>query len=277
MGAAMSSKISVVTSCSAKGWSEYGKRFVQTFLQHWPAEVDLYLVTEDLPESAVTSRSWLRPFQVYHLWRSSEAANSFHLRHKDNLRAQGLESVPRQAAVRHKKRVKDGYDFRLDAYKFSKKVFAIELVAKLVGEGRLFWVDADVVTFAPVPIDALHRLLPADKSLSCLDRGEYHSECGFVGYNLDRPDTLKFIQGFASLYAEDEVFGLDEWHDSWVFDWLRHTLQVPTYSIPHLSRRNPVANSELSKFCDHHKGRRKEIGRSPKSERLIKDGTAYWS
>src|SRR6267154_2086897 len=106
----------VVTSCSAKGWEEYGGRFVESYAQHWSKDIPLYLVSEDVL-----------------------AARTF------------------------------------------------------CAGGRLFWVDADVFTFAPVTHDLLNRVLPAERALSCLDRGQYHSECGFVGYNLDDSQARVFI------------------------------------------------------------------------------------
>ena len=45
----------VVTSFSAEGYQEYGRRFIETFDAHWPANVDLQIYCEDiLPEQ--TSR-----------------------------------------------------------------------------------------------------------------------------------------------------------------------------------------------------------------------------
>lgn len=270
------SQITVVTSCSRSGWETYGRRFVETFLEYWPEDVALHLVTEDLPGDAITSVKWKRDFSVWALWKASPAARAFHERHDTNALARGTERRPEHVGWTPKK-AQAGYNFRYDAYRFAKKVFAIELIARHTAAGRLFWVDADVATFAPAPREVLEKLLPVDKALSCLDRGElYHSECGFVGYGLDHAATRPFIEAFAKLYAADEVFALQEWHDSWVFDWLRRRMKVPTYAIPHCSRSQPFANSELSRFADHAKGANKAIGRTPKEKRVIRDAIGYW-
>lgn len=268
--------INVITSCSRAGWQEYGRRFVETFLQHWPADVGLHLVSED--DLDTTSQGWPRSFNFWRLSESARAAE-FDRRHRDNPRMHGRVKFETDAGWSPRKQQR-GYNFRYDAYRFAKKVFAIELVAHAAAKTeRLFWIDADVVTFAPVPPALLERLLPADKALSCLDRGtSYHSECGFVGYNLDHAMGRPFIAAFAALYASDRVCELGEWHDSWVFDWLRRDMKVPTYAIPHNSRHHPFVNSELGLCMDHLKGARKERGRTPIAEVLSskKRALPYW-
>lgn len=263
--------LAVVTSCSAAGWEQYGRRFAGSFARYWPPKIALHLVSEDM-------HAWSEGTMVFHsLWGESAAAHEFHERHLGHLRAHGKERCDADFGWTPKK-IAAGYNFRLDAYRFAKKVFAIQIAAGMAGSGRLFWVDADVVTFAPVPLEMLERLLPDEVALSCLDRGDgYHPECGFVGYNLDHPVTRGFIAELARLYASDEVFALREWHDSWVWQWLRKRMAIPTHHIPHCSRQQPFANSELSKCMDHCKGNNKNPGRTPKQSRMIKDGNPYWT
>ena len=43
----MSRKFSVVTTFNASGYKKYGKRMIKTFLNTWPAEVDLIVYAED--------------------------------------------------------------------------------------------------------------------------------------------------------------------------------------------------------------------------------------
>ena len=37
----MARSITVVTTFSDAGWEQYGKRFVETFTQHWPQDIKL--------------------------------------------------------------------------------------------------------------------------------------------------------------------------------------------------------------------------------------------
>ncbi len=255
------SDCSVVTSCSAEGWAEYGETFVRSFQKHWPKGVHLYLISEDhLPVP-------------YTRLQESPAAEAFLARH-DTPRANGRKRIETDHGWTPKK-IAEGYNFRYDAFRFAKKVFAIEIAAQRKRTGKLFWVDADTETFAALPEVLLYDLLPDDAALCCLDRGTYHSECGFVGYNLDHPEGFDFIRAFAALYASDEVFQLQEWHDSWVFDWLRRDLKIPTAPIAHQSRHHPFVNSVLGRFMDHKKGARKLTG-TPPSQVLINKDVAYW-
>jgi hypothetical protein len=153
------------------------------------------------------------------------------------------------------------YNFRQDAWRFSKKVFAIELVATKLTGGRLIWLDADTLTFADVPLEMLQRMPPEGCGIAHLDRPGYHSECGWIAYNLDVEGVRQFITRFAALYETKEVFQLTEWHDSWVFDWLRkRTPNVKSWAIPHKNSGHPFVYSELGKYMDHLKGARKQSG-----------------
>lgn len=262
----MNGMITVVTSCSAAMWEQSGFRFVESFGRYWPKDAKLIVVTED---AEIVKEC---PCIEYLRWPDAQA---FFKRHATSARAKGIE---RHASDRGwtPNKVARGYNFRYDAFRFAKKVFSIAMVADDIEErGRLFWLDFDVITFAPLGVDVLRRLLPEQYALSCLDRGTYHSECGFVGYNLDHPMGRAFVREFAALYASDHVFGLQEWHDSWVFDWLRRKTNVPTHSIPHQSRHHPFVNSELGRYADHCKGARKENG-TQRRELVTNHDVPYW-
>lgn len=259
------SSTAVVTSCSKEGWEKYGARFVQTFDQHWPLEVNLHIVSEDFDTFKVQDLA-----RKAYIWclDDSRLAAAFYKRHKFTKWVAGNASQPRPEGVAKDWHGSHGYSFRHDAYKFSKKVFAIELIAEQLNGGRLIWLDADVVTHSVVPMSAIDKLMPDDKAVSHLARPGYHSECGFVGYNLNHPECMKFISTFAALYGSDTVFELQEWHDSWVFDWTLRKLNTPTYEIPHRSVAHPFINSELGQYMDHLKGGRKDKGRSHSYELL---------
>lgn len=251
--------VSVITSCSLSGWSAYGQKGIMSMLEHWPKEITFHLVSEDhLPIDCTKKWTNGNPNRlVYWNLYDYEPAKQFYTRHKDNLRAHGKARAP-------------AYDFRLDAFRFSKKVFALRLVSRSMEGGRLLWLDADTHTLHPVPLELLQRLPPDKHHLAFLDRPGYHSECGFVGYNLNYTNTKGFLERFAKLYETDEVFSLKEWHDSWVFDWLRKqmTSEVKGYAIPHSNKSHPFVYSELGKYCDHLKGNRKKLGISVEHPRF---------
>lgn len=261
----------VVTSCSLAGWHKYGEAFVATFDKFWPQDVKLHVVSEDTLPVPASNR-------MINLWGLGQSGywQDFRAEYEHALWVHGDSAAARPIVVK-RWRETTGYNFRFDAYKFSKKVFAIDLVADSLTSGRLFWIDADVKTFASVPSTLITHVLPDWYALSCLMRPGYHSECGFIGYNLDVSGSRHFIKSFAKLYMSGEVFDLPEWHDSWAFDWLRNKLMTRTYPIGHKSKGHPFINSELGRYMDHLKGKRKDHGRSGAVEQIAHKGIPYWN
>ncbi|MFO7296021.1 MAG: hypothetical protein C0P72_008360 [Clostridia bacterium] len=241
--------ITVVTSCSLAGWEEYGQHCIANLLRYWPDEVTVYLISEDslplnnlplLPKDRLVTCSLT----------SNPNAVKFYEKNKFNAQARG--------------RIRSNiYRYSHDAWKFSKKVYAIELAASFVPVGKLIWLDADVNTFKPIPIEFLHKMCPDSCNISFLSRRRWHSECGFVGYNLNTQKTREFITAFADVYTSGLVFHLREWHDSFVFDWLRAKHDLACYKIPNGSEVHPFNYSELGHYMDHWKGNRKNTLGSP--------------
>lgn len=240
-------QITTVTSLSLTCWKQYGKKCLMSLADCWPLDVDIYVVSEDsLPfEELGEERS--KRFIFIPLLKNVRA-ELFYNRHKDDKTVKGWGQR--------------GYDFRFDAWRFSKKVFSTAHVANTVHAGHLIWLDADTTAIKPVPRELLCRLPPDDHDIAYLDRGKHHSECGFVGYNLSRPEAMNFIRAFENLYASDKFLDLKEWHDSWIFDWLRkHGESIEAYKIPHDNHPgHPFVHSELGQYMDHLKGGRKKLG-----------------
>lgn len=238
----MRDTISIVTSCSAKGWEEYGQYCIPTIIQNWPEDITVHFVTEDIidfTELPVLSKD------RFHTWPLSISVyyRTFYDRYKYNQRARGTT-------------IHNFYNYKFDAWKFSKKVFAIQMISTLFPTGRLIWLDADVNTFKPIPKEMLKRLSPDDTHLTFLARKNMHSECGFVIYNLNHLETRQFILQFAEIYSTGGMFNLKEWHDSYVFDWLRENFRpkLQEFQIPHTNPLHPFNYSELGLYMDHWKG-----------------------
>lgn len=248
----------VVTSCSLSGWEQYGLKFLTSFDQFWPPNTELHIVSEDKIEPPASIMSKRPQIRLWDLNKSVDAV-AFAKKHEANPVANGFRPGCPIAAWRSKK---TGYDYRRDAFRFSKKVFAINLVLPEIRAERFIWLDADTITLKGIPPTLFDKLPPHSHALAYLDRQPYHSECGFVGYNLEALPTRRFLKEFARLYASEEVFKLDEWHDSYVFDWLRKRLGIPSFAIPYDRRHvtHPFVHSELGQYMDHLKGLRKQRG-----------------
>jgi hypothetical protein len=238
--------ITVVTSFGPNGYDTYGKVFISSFYKYWPSDVRLLCYFEgERPPGVVEGFDLLQ----------IEKCASFLERHKDNLAAQGKITHP--LIPWGQKEEGKGYNFRSDAYKFCRKIFAIAHAAQTVKTGKLFWVDADVETHSPVPHALLEDLLPDNCHVCYLSRPKYHSECGFVGYNLDLPGTHEFITEFEKQYDLDRFLKDKFWDDSPQFDFLVERLGPVTKPIRSTSLGQPFDRSVLGSYMTHYKGPRK--------------------
>jgi hypothetical protein len=236
----------VITSFSPQGYEQYGKGFIETFRKHWPREVNLLCAWE-----GVCPHPMLNGFDLL----QEEPCKNFIARHKDNLISQGKKDAPPAQWAPKAKRL--GYSFRHDAYKFARKVFAVAAAARYVEGGRLFWIDADVVTHSDVPAILLDSLLPDTVSLCYLWRRQYPSELGFVGYNLHRKETREFIAAYLKQYTSDEFLKDMHWDDCSQFDYLIRKRVPHAKLITHSRPSQPFDDSVLGRYMRHNKGRRK--------------------
>jgi hypothetical protein len=266
-------KYTVITSFNQTGLNEYGQRMIDTFEQNWPGEVDLVIGAENCQPR--TQRANTR---VMDLLATRSDLTAFVQRHVNNPMAHGLAGPadkwnPKKA-------------FRWDAVRFSYKVYTVAMCADMIDSGWMIWLDADSHTHTPVPMAWLPTVCPPEHMMCHLGRGEkYHSECGFVGYNLEHVNTRKFIADFVGLYNNDDIFNLDEWHDSYVWDVVRKQYQTDTanrfYNLnPHWQDKglagHPFINSSLGLYMDHVKGKRKEQGMSRAKEIIMHTDHPYW-
>lgn len=266
-------KYTVITSFNQTGQNEYAQRMIDTFEANWPAEVDLMLCAENC-----TPRVQRPNTRIVDLLGSSPELRDFIKRHENNPKAHGRDGPP---DVWNPKK-----SFRWNAVRFAYKVYSIALCADQIDSGWMIWLDADSHTHSPVPSSWLPTVCPPDYMMSYLGRGEkYHSECGWVGYNLDHPNTRQFIRDFVGMYNTDEIFNLREWHDSYVWDIVRKRYQTdtnnrllnlnPSYDDKGLAG-HPFINSELGRYMDHVKGERKLQGMSRPKEVITHANHPYW-
>jgi hypothetical protein len=99
--------------------------------------------------------------------------------------------------------------------------------------------------------------------------------------NLRSPSTIAFLEEFQNYYddAENGIFTLDEWHDSFVFDAVRqHTSCLERDWSSHLisGEGHPLINSEWGAYLDHLKGDRKKLGRSKAKDLRVNRTEGYW-
>lgn len=281
--------IAAVTTCNKVGYERYGARMLESFLRHWPREIELYFYAEGFSPRAQSDRLF-----VLDLITCCPDLAAFKERHRDNPHAHGMTPPLSGLGLRLKKRKREGKllpkikirrmrgeRYRWDAVRFSHKMFAIFNVVERCKADVLFWIDADTFTFADVPFHYLDSLMPENCLLSFLKRS-HCSECGFVGYNLRHPAIGNFISSFKYLYTDDKLFKEKEYHDSWLFDVLRkkfECLGCETHDIAEglgAGIGHVLINCSLGKYMDHAKGGRWMQGASRKEDLFTLRTEAYW-
>lgn len=273
-------RFAVVTTCHAAGYRDYGQTMVETYLKHWPAAVPLLLYHEGFAPPVAPGR-----VEALDLASASPALMQFKARHQDNPRAHGkvqprrrLRIGPMSIALPLRGRKAP---YRWDAVRFAHKSFAIFDAARRTDADVLIWIDADTRFFADVDLQELAVLAPVESAVSCLRRPN-HSECGFVVYNLQHPETRRLLDDFESMYTHDLLFAEREFHDSFLFDIVRERAEARgarTHDIAGgagARASHVLINSRLGRFMDHMKGGRKAEGKSRAADLTVQRDEAYW-
>jgi hypothetical protein len=275
-------KISVVTTFHEAGLVEYGQRMINTFCENWPEEVKLHIY----PESCNPAISNHRHVTLKRLEEIPELM-VFKNRWRDVPKANGDVSAD---PVRSRRK-DSGKGFKWHAIRFAHKVYAIFDCAKETDADVLVWMDADTICHSPITMQDLYRMIPADSELCYLGRKGKYSECGLYAMNLRSPNIQNFLKEFQRVYddAENGIFQLEEWHDSFVFDavrkkfpqmkqmdWAAHLHDLRPSSGNSTGEGHPLINSDWGAWLDHLKGGRKKLGRSKREDLKIIRTEAYW-
>ena len=128
-------------------------------------------------------------------------------------------------------------------------------------------------------------LKPVTVWLSVLGRNKKWPECGFYHLTLRTPGSDAFLKEFQRVYdeAEQGIFLMEEWHDSYVFWEVLKKIRTQFPQIKDFSGHlingegHPLINCELGQFFDHLKGVRKDEGKSRKKDLLKPRPEQYWN
>lgn len=268
-------KYTVVTTFNQQGLEIYGQRMIDTFQQFWPDTVDLVVYTENCTPRI--SKSNVRQVDLLAV---SESCRAFVARHQNNPEANGGPGPHNQNIWSEKK------SFKWQAVRFSYKVFAVHHAVNNIASDWIIWIDADSHTHSAVPVSFLDSVCPTDYVCSYLGRTDrYHSECGWVAYNMQNNKGQEFVNYFADLYILDKIFDYPEWHDSFIWDVVRkHFRDNHSEKFYNLNPEpdtkglagHPFINSELGRYMDHKKGDRKYRGHSKAKEVRLHADHPYW-
>ncbi len=227
--------IKVITTYNNKLYKEYAHRFKETY--NWPFELIVYNEDEKIQPDL----------------------KAFVERNKD-----------RQPYSDYKVK---GKEFLTDGVRFSYKVYAYIhaiVTQKIENIDGLICIDADSVFHKPIDEEWIKKHIHRDECMmTYLGRGNTYSECGFLYFNLNHPDTMSYANTMKAMYDNDSIYKLKEQHDSYVWDYVRKDFEskrgTRNHNIGDEKSGHVQARSILGPVYDHTKGNRKLKGRSPEA------------
>ena len=278
------SDITVVTTFHKPGLEQYGQRFLNSFTQQVESKIKMLVYAENCAPVNLETKQ----LTILDAKKELPKLNAFKERWKDDPKANG---IPPQ----HIKNRRSDWNkaFKWDAVRFANKVYAVFDAAERCGTDWLVWMDADTFVHTEWKHKQFKKLLPDNKWLTYVGRGKGSQtwpECGFYGMNLRHPMCKQFLAEFERFYedADNGIFELDEWHDSFVFGHILNQLKpidanVLDYSAGMYLREaksggggHPLINGPLGQWIDHMKGNRKVTGKSKRSDIMVNRSEDYW-
>lgn len=277
--------ITVCTTFHKEGLDLYGQRFIDSFAKRVDKQIKLLVYAED----CVVVNPDPTQITVFDAKLELKKLNAFKQRWKDDPRANGIppdEIKARRPRDWHKK-------FKWDAIRFANKVYAVFDACER-SKDWCVWMDADTFVHSDWTYDQFKNLLPNNKWMTYVGRGKGSQtwpECGFYGLNLNDTICQDFLKEFERVYedAENGIFKLEEWHDSFVFGNILNAMkdyypEVLDYSAEMYIRTaktggggHPLINSVLGTWIDHMKGNRKNTKKSLPKDLMVNRTEAYWN
>jgi hypothetical protein len=276
-------KYQVITTFHQAGYNLYANRMIDTWLATWPSSTGLRVYAE---RCEVIQRA--PNLEILDLESTCPDLVAFKDRWSSVPKATGdISGDPVRG-----QRKDHAKSFKWDAVRFAHKVYAVFHAVKHAQSQWVLWMDADMVCHSSLNETFLDTMCPEDKDICFLGRPGKFSECGLYAMQIGTKGTTRFIKEFQRMYndAENGIFTLGEWHDSFVFDAVRQRidgLRESNWSerLGDLRRSpanspgegHPLINSEWGAYLDHLKGdNRKQAGHSLQHDIKVQRTEAYW-
>ena len=248
-------KIAFFSTCSAKGYEQFGRTYIEQFLRHMPKEVDLHVFTDGWTPDVENDGRATR--LVYHRCEDVQLLQEFLGKHRDDASKCGIfekDGVPQR-------------DYRRDAVTYSHVVYPLSWFVPPDGPLKSYdWVvrlDMDVTFKGDVPISFWEELLEPQYAAVYLGRQDWpHSETGFVAYNLQKgAGGYALLSGMLNCYDTGRIFNLQGQTDCDVFDHVRDTMcdtHQKLFLFKNLSESctgmHVWPQTVLAQHMTHHKG-----------------------
>ena len=270
--------LAVITTFPPNRWEAYAKRMLESFIANWPNDVKLYVYYEKKLPEIINSK-----IEYINLEEVNPGLVKFKERHKNDPVANGeLQEIPNGVRRRPEagKKDKGKGSFLWDAVRFAHKTYCVYHAIKNINTDVILWLDADTYTFKSISKEFVLNLIPENKLVNYLGRGDKFPECGWVSYNKQHPQITEFINAWIELYEKDTLFKHLEWHDSYVF-WQVLKQIAPDQGADigkgaGAKGHHIFVNSVLGEYIDHLKGKRKIKGKSSKTDLRVSRNQDYW-
>lgn len=276
-------KIEVVTTFHKEGMDTYGQRFLDSFALNVGNDIKLTVYAEDCnPINPDSTQITIVPADVL------TKLTSFKQKWKDVPKANGICPFPERRPRDYHK------EFKWHAVRFANKVYAVFHACQTSDADWVVWMDADTFVHSDITADEFKNLLDPKYWITYVGRGQGSQtwpECGFYGINKQDKAAMHFLTEFERMYddAENGIFLLDEWHDSFVFGYILDSMKKKypnsyDYSTGIYNKTaktggggHPLINCILGKWFDHMKGGRKDSGHSNKKDLMTARSEKYWN
>ena len=280
-------KIECLTTFNHEGLWTYGQKLIDSWATNVDPKIKLTVYTEDC-EPAIPQGC--KNVEVLNADLILTDKARFIEKWKNDPKATG--TPPDNIKARRPRDWHKG--FKWDAIRFCHKVYAVFDAYESSDADWVVWVDGDTFVHSPLSQVQMEALFPASSWITYVGRGQGSQtwpECGWYGLNKNDKQCHKFIEDFKQMYedAENGIFKLEEWHDSYVFGHVlnKHKNYNPRaydYSASIYVQTaktggggHPLINTELGKYIDHMKGDRKFSGKSKQKDLMKQRNEAYWN
>lgn len=230
--------VRVCTSIWGTAWRRYGKKFAESFTEHWDPSIELSVtVDKDLP------------FDRAHQVKLQEVDdyNTFVERWK----AEPVEPpVPPNGK----------WTFYWDALKWMPQAITPKTTLAAnphwVDGDILIWTDADSLFHSNVNEEWVEKVLDNHEAAT-LQRNNTHSEIGFFAVRLNEK-TRKAMDRFGDLFVSYDIFKWKEWHSAYAWDIAIKEYDVKVKNLnPSGAPGHVFPKSILAEKIVHNKGERK--------------------
>ena len=271
--------LTIASTYGTRYWPLPIQKSLETTEANWPSHAKVLVYPDDMSQTVKKDR-----FEYYDLCKEQPSLKKFIERHTNNPKLQKLGT--------------EGYEFEYDAIRFSYKVFACIDAYQKTKPDMLWYLDADIITFEPIPMTWLEHIVPDHAFTSYLGRPKKgFSETGYYAFNTAHEYADEFFKRWQQYYDDDLFFNIQKgflntfpragYTDSFTFDAVRIEMeQAGKIKNEDLNdgrfdgarkAKHPFINSELGKYMDHLKGfDRKEQMRSKKSDLTTNQQHEYW-